>query len=100
MVNIINMEHRLRDGRAVQTDADYFQWLYEHLNDLSQDIGRDYVPSETFPIFVRIMCEWAEGVRGCGVDAETASTLLDAIAALTACLRKFLPPSDGQAGLG
>ncbi len=91
--NIINMEHRLHDGRAVQTEADHRQWLYEHLDDLSQNIGRTYAPSEVFPIFVRVLCEWAEATRGVGVDAETASTLLDAIAALTACLRRFLPPS-------
>ena len=41
MSNIVELSHRLRDGREIKTDADIRQWMYEYLDDFSQKIGRD-----------------------------------------------------------
>jgi hypothetical protein len=90
--NIIDLAIRLRDGRAVITAEDHQQWIYEYLDRFSRDIGTDHVPAEVFPVWVRVMVEWAEQVRGLDAeqDLETARALADAVRDLTDCLKKCL----------
>jgi hypothetical protein len=90
--NVIDMELRLRDGRAVKTEEDHQQWLYEYFDRISRDFGTDHVPGEIFPVMVRVMVEWAEAVRSISAecDLETVGTLADAVSNLTGCLRKCL----------
>ena len=93
--NVVHIANRLRDGRAVETDADWRQWFYEYFEQLTQDIG-DHVPAEVFPIIVRVMVEWAEVVREVenalpiSSGVETAQALADAVSKLSACLNRHL----------
>jgi hypothetical protein len=90
--NVIDIASRLRDGRAVETEADAAQWFYEYFDKVSQDFGRDNCPHEIFPAIVRVMVEWVEVVRGADpeLDLDTARALASAIGELSSALRKCL----------
>jgi hypothetical protein len=92
VINIHDAKGRLRDGRAVKTEEDFQQWLYEYFDQISRDFGGDHVPSEIFPAIARVMVEWCEAIRGMDpeVDRDTAAALADAVGTLTACLKKGL----------
>jgi hypothetical protein len=89
---VIAIASRLRDGRAVETEADAAQWFYEYFDKISQDFGRDSCPHEIFPAIVRVMVEWVEVVRGADpeLDLDTAHALASAIGELSSALRKCL----------
>jgi hypothetical protein len=98
MSNIIELSHRLRDGREIETDADFRQWMYEYLDDFSQKIGQDWTPIDIFPAMTRVMVEWCDGIRGLGCDNEVAQALAQAVGelwrALERCLASTTPRSD------
>jgi hypothetical protein len=39
--NVVEIASRLRDGRAVKTEEDFRQWVYEYLYRFSNEIGQD-----------------------------------------------------------
>jgi len=83
---VIEIRSRLRDGRAVKTDKDFQQWLYEYFDNISRDFGSDHVPHQIFPVIIRVMVEWVEAIRGVDspeLDLETAQCLTDAVKDLT-----------------
>ena len=88
MADIIEISHRLRDGREVKTEADFQQWVYEYLDDLSKEIGMDRTPIDVFPAWIRVMVEWCDGIRGLGCDKENAQALAQAIGELTRALER------------
>jgi len=88
--NIIELFNRLRCGREIKTGEDFQQWVYERLNDFSQQIGKDWPPIDIFPAATRVMVEWCEATRGCGIDRENAEALVRAIGELTGALEKCL----------
>jgi hypothetical protein len=76
--NIIDMDTRLRDGRAIKTEEDEQRWLYEIFDRISNDLGQDRTPVEAFPPLVRVMVEWADvllGFEGADLDLRMAQTL-------------------------
>ena len=90
--NVVRIEFRLRDGRAVWTAEDHQQWCYEYFDDVSQTLGRDNTPHEIFPAMIRVMVEWIEATHGhsAETDLENVRVLADAVSDLTGCLRKCL----------
>jgi hypothetical protein len=88
--NIIDLSHRLRDGREIKTDEDFRQWVYEHLDDFSQVVGLDRTPIDIFPAMTRVMVEWCDGIRGLGCDKENAKALTQAIGELTRAMERCL----------
>jgi hypothetical protein len=89
---VIEIRSRLRDGRAVETEEDFQQWLYEYFDNISRDFGSDHVPDQIFPVIVRMMVEWVEAIRGISpeLDLETAQCLADAVKDLTDCQRRCI----------
>jgi len=89
---VIEIRSRLRDGRAVKTDKDFQQWLYEYFDNISRDFGSDHVPHEIFPMIIRVMVEWVEAIRGASaeLDLETAQCLADAVKDLTGCQKRCI----------
>ena len=90
---VIEIQSRLRDGRAVKTDEDFQQWLYEYFDNISRDFGRDHVPHEIFPGIIRVMVEWVEATRGLDgpeLDLETAQCLANAVKDLTGCQKRCI----------
>jgi hypothetical protein len=94
--NVLEIAHRLRDGRPIRTEADWQQWFYEFFDKVSQDFGTDHCPHEIFPAIVRVMVEWVEVVRGADpeLDLDTARALASAVSELTTALRKYLDRPD------
>lgn len=97
MINkVVYLTDRLQNGRVVETEADYRQWLYEYLTEFTRDIGMDHVPAQIFPIIVRVMVEWAEVIRDFEIETnggggvETAQALADAVSKLSDCLKRHL----------
>jgi hypothetical protein len=82
---------RLRDGRRVRTEEDLKQWTYQYLDNFASEIGQQDVPLDVFPQFTRVMCEWAENTCGYSNDGdrENAEAVEQAIADLTACLKRI-----------
>jgi hypothetical protein len=66
--NVVEIGSRLRDGRAVRTEEDFRQWVYEYLDRFSNEIGRDRTPIDVFPVWTRIMVEWCDATSCHGVD--------------------------------
>jgi hypothetical protein len=88
--NIIDLSHRLRDGREVKTDEDFRQWVYECLDDFSRVIGQDRTPIDVFPAITRVMVEWCDVTSGLGCDKENAQALAHAVGELTRSLERCL----------
>jgi hypothetical protein len=88
--NIIDLSHRLRDGREVKTDEDFRQWVYECLDGFSQEIGQDHIPIDVFPAMTKVMVEWIDATSGSGCDKENAQALTQAIGELTKALERCL----------
>jgi hypothetical protein len=88
--NIIELFNRLGDGREIKTDADFQKWVYESLDNFSQQIGMDWTPIDIFPAITRVMVERCEATRGCSIDRENAEALARAIGKLTGALEKCL----------
>jgi len=88
--NIIQLFNRLSDGREIKTDADFQQWMYESLEEFSQQIGMDWIPIDIFPAITRVMVEWCEATRECNIDNENAQALARAIGALNGALERCL----------
>ena len=90
---VIEIRSRLRDGRAIKTEEDFQQWLYEYFDKISREFGtyNDYVPHEIFPSIIRMMVERVEAIRGNPeLDLETAECLADAVKDLTDCQKKCI----------
>ena len=89
---VIEIRDRLRDGRAVKTEEDFQQWLYEYFDNISRDFGSDHVPDQIFPVIIRMMVEWVEAIRGISpeLDLETAECLADAMKHLMECQKKCI----------
>jgi hypothetical protein len=91
--NVIGMNQRLRDGRAVKTEKDFRQWLYEYFDKISQDFGGDgHLPSDILPPLTRVLVEWVDVVRGTDpeFDVEMAQTLAAAVNELIDCQRRCI----------
>jgi hypothetical protein len=93
---VVEIASRLRDGRAVKSEEDFRQWVYEYLDSFSKEIGQDQTPINVFPVWSRVMVEWCDATSGLGCDRENAQALAAAISELTNCLRKILalPPKS------
>jgi hypothetical protein len=98
--NVVEIASRLRDGRAVKTEEDFRQWVYEYLYRFSNEIGQDWTPIDVFPAWTRVMVEWCDATSGVGVDPENAQALAAAIGELTTCLKRVLalPPENPNDG--
>jgi hypothetical protein len=86
--NVINIAHRLRDGRAIEMAEDYRQWVYEYLDRFSRELGMNNCPAEHLPAWIKVMTEWIEAISGIDaeIDRETAQALANAISELAQCL--------------
>ena len=96
--NVVEIACRLRDGRAVVTEEDHQQWMYEYLDQILQDWGVDNTPVEVFPVMVRVMVEWIEATHGLYAegDLDNVRALADAVSNLTGCLKKCLASTAVQ----
>jgi hypothetical protein len=96
--NVVEIAARLRDGREVRTDEDTKQWIYEYLDNFSNEIGLEWTPIDVFPAWVRVMTEWVDVLSDCGCEQDNAQALAAAIAELTKCLQRVLapPPEDDK----
>jgi hypothetical protein len=81
--NVVEIASRLRDGRAVKTEEDFRQWVYEYLDGFSKEIGQDWTPIDVFPVWTRVMVEWCDATNCHGVDRQHAQALAAAIGELT-----------------
>ena len=96
--NVVEIAVRLRDGRAVKTEEDLRQWVYEYLDSFSNEIGQDHTPIDVFPAWIRVMTEWVDATSRCGIDQENAQALASAIAELTDCLKRVLGITSNREG--
>jgi hypothetical protein len=98
--NVLEIAYRLRNGRAVKTEEDFRQWVYEYLERFSNQIGQDRTPIDVFSAWTRVMVEWCDATSGHGVDRENAQALAAAIGELTNCLQRVLalPPENQSDG--
>jgi hypothetical protein len=94
MSNIIAISDRLRDGREVKTAADFRQWIYEHLDGFSKEVGVDWAPIDVFPAMTRVMVEWCDNTLDAG--SENAQALCSAIGELTGALGRCLALLENQ----
>jgi hypothetical protein len=96
MTNVIGISDRLRDGREINTAADFQQWMFENLFKfshrllLSQQLSPCWGPIDIFPAITKVMVEWCRDLEGWDYDKDNAQALARAISELTDALGRCL----------